>query len=68
MINECDLFPLRDMSYAGLKVKVPNNYDKILRVKYGSYMNAPTNLQTHLDEVSLKEIVEKYRNHLSNMR
>ena len=36
-----DIFPLRDMEFEDLIVKLPNHYDKILRQTYGDYMKLP---------------------------
>lgn len=63
IVNESDLFPLKNMDYAGIEVKVPNNYDKILRIQYGDYMNTPNKLWSHLNESEIKQFAEEYRNH-----
>lgn len=39
--EEKDLFPLRDMPFEQYTFKCPNNYDIILRRKYGDYMKFP---------------------------
>lgn len=36
-----DLFPLVDMPFEDITVKVPKNYDKLLRAMYGDYMQLP---------------------------
>ena len=40
-ISRKDLFPLVDMEFEDIKVKVPKEYDKILREMYGDYMQLP---------------------------
>ena len=36
-----DLFPLVELPFEDIKIKVPKNYDKILRELYGDYMQLP---------------------------
>lgn len=36
-----DLFPLVELPFEDIKIKVPKNYDKILRELYGDYMLLP---------------------------
>lgn len=36
-----DLFPLSEMDFEGIKVKLPGNYDKYLTNYYGNYMEMP---------------------------
>ncbi len=36
-----DLFPLAEMEFEGIKVKLPGNYDKYLTNYYGNYMELP---------------------------
>ena len=40
-ISRKDLFPLVAMEFEDIKVKVPKEYDKILREMYGDYMQLP---------------------------
>lgn len=40
-IRKADLFPLVDMEFEDIKVKLPRAYDKILRELYGDYMQLP---------------------------
>ncbi len=36
-----DIFPLKDIQFEDLTVKIPNHYDKMLRQTYGNYMELP---------------------------
>lgn len=36
-----DIFPLKDIEFEDLIVKIPNQYDKMLRQTYGDYMQLP---------------------------
>ncbi|MDD6795788.1 MAG: LicD family protein [Clostridiaceae bacterium] len=36
-----DIFPLKEADFEGIKVKIPNNIDKILTNIYGDYMQLP---------------------------
>lgn len=36
-----DLYPLREVSFENIMVKIPNQYDKLLRSLYGDYMQLP---------------------------
>lgn len=36
-----DLFPLKEMKFEDIYVKLPNQYDKLLRATYGDYMQLP---------------------------
>lgn len=40
-ISMDDLFPLVELPFEDIKIKVPKNYDKILRELYGDYMQLP---------------------------
>lgn len=36
-----DWFPLKKVKFEDIKVNIPNNYDKILKLEYGEYMELP---------------------------
>ena len=36
-----DWFPLKKAKFEDIEVNIPNNYDKILKLEYGDYMNLP---------------------------
>ena len=36
-----DWFPLKKVKFEDIKVNIPNNYDKILKMEYGEYMELP---------------------------
>lgn len=40
-VHKRDIFPLRDMQFEDLVVKMPHNYDKMLRLTYGDYRKLP---------------------------
>lgn len=41
LIDKNDIFPLKEHQFEDIKIKIPNNPDKVLRNLYGDYMELP---------------------------
>lgn len=52
---QSDVFPLKELEFEGVRMFVPNNYNKILTKTYGDYMSYPRNTHTHLKLADLND-------------
>lgn len=51
MFGTSEIFPLRRMDFEGVELYVPNDYELVIRSRYGDYLTLPKDINSHYQHV-----------------
>ena len=57
VIYEEDMYPLREIQFGEITIKIPHNYNQYLEYIYGSWEVFPKELEIHKDAESMKQYI-----------